>query len=345
MPHLTIEAALNHEDLVFVDVRSPQEYQHSHIPGALNWPILDNEARHEVGIIYKTMGKEKAIETGIDHVKEKLPNFYQEITALSQRHRQVLLYCSRGGMRSGTLYAFGESLGLKNLFLLEGGYKAYREYLIKDVEKLLSEKTFVVVHGKTGVGKTNILVALKDLGLPVMDLEDLAKNAGSVFGQIPYQEAPPSQKMFENLVYHELASLGKVIFMESESKRIGQVSLSEDFMAAMVRGRHILIETSLENRVAVIQGLYLEKIKSEPLKTALNHLRKRLGHKKVDAMIEWIDEGNFVKVIETLIVDYYDALYEHSIKKYPDYDLTIHYEDMAKAVLAIKKYYDEVLSG
>ncbi|OPL08393.1 MAG: hypothetical protein AVO33_10580 [delta proteobacterium ML8_F1] len=345
MPRLTVEAALRHKDLVFVDVRSPQEFSYSHIPGAKNWPILDNEAREAVGTIYKTMGREKAIETGIQHVKEKLPNFYSEITALSQRYNHVLLYCSRGGMRSGTLYAFGESLGLDNLYLLEGGYKAYRQHVLSNTEELLKNKDFVVIHGRTGVGKTAILKALKAGGLPVMDLEDLAKNAGSVFGQIPYQEKPPSQKMFENLVYHELSTLGPMVFMESESKRIGQVSLSETFMETMVRGRHILVETTLKNRVAVIADLYLEKIKKDQLKKALEHLRKRLGHKKVDEMIQWIEEGSFERVIETLIVDYYDPLYDHSIQKYPDYVMRLDYQHIREAVGEITKFYQEVVNG
>lgn len=342
MSEIKIQEALDIEGALFIDVRSPKEYEESHIVGAVNWPILDNLERETVGTIYKHRGKKEAVAIGLDAVQGKLKDFFEQLTAFTEEYEEIILYCSRGGMRSDSLYHFGLSLGFRNLKKLVGGYKAYRNHVIEQSAKILSEDPLAVIHGPTGVGKTLILQALEAIDVPVIDLEALARNAGSVFGNIPFDEAPPSQKMFENLVFEKLRRLGRPIFVESESRRIGSVTLTKEFHEAMKRGEHLLVTTSLKNRVRVISDLYTPAFRSEKVVKAINHLRKQLSHKKVDQLLAWIDEGKYDAVIESLIVDYYDPLYQYSIKQYDHYVEKIHYGILDEAVDKINTYYQEV---
>ncbi|MBN2260920.1 MAG: tRNA 2-selenouridine(34) synthase MnmH [Clostridiales bacterium] len=342
MTIINIKEALELKSKIFIDVRSPKEFEESHIVGAINWPILDDVERDTVGKIYKALGKADAVKEGIDAVQGKLKDFFEKLQILTEDYDELILYCSRGGMRSDTLYNFGKSIGIKNLYKLNEGYKAYRNHVILESNDLLKVKPLIVIHGQTGVGKTKILNGLIAKNIPVIDLEDLAKNAGSVFGNVPYDESPPSQKMFENLVFEKLRTQKPYIFVESESKRIGTVSMTNEFYEFMEKGYHILIKTDLGNRVEIIKELYLPAFKSKKIIDSINHLRKRMGHEKVNHLIELVNNEEFDTVIEKLINEYYDPLYNFSIKKQKDYNLEIYYKDVDEAVTALETYYNEV---
>lgn len=342
MPEITIEQALQLPRALFLDVRSPKEFEESHIVGAVNWPILDNLEREAVGIIYKQRGKQEAVETGLDAVQGKLKDFYTQMIGVSGTYDHVVLYCSRGGMRSDSLYHFGLSLGFRNLHKLQGGYKAYRNHVIATSETMLSENPLAVVHGPTGVGKTLILEELEKAGIPVINLEVLAQNAGSVFGFIPFDRDPPSQKMFENMVFDKLRTLERPIFVESESRRIGRVTLTKGFLEAMKRGAHLKVDTSLENRIRVISDLYDPVFQSDEVVKAIGFLRKQMGNAKVDQLLQWVAEKDYRKVISTLITDYYDPLYQYSIRQYEPYVRDIMYREIPEAVQEIIQYYNEV---
>jgi tRNA 2-selenouridine synthase len=342
MSHISIENALTLKHRIIIDVRSPKEFEESHIVDAINWPILDNLERETVGKIYKHSGKEKAVSIGLDAVQGKLKDFYDKMLQYESDYDHVILYCSRGGMRSDSLYNFACSLGFKKLYKVVDGYKAYRNLVISKSDEMLESNPIDVIHGPTGVGKTKILKALELKGVSVIDLEELAQNAGSVFGTIPFNMKPPSQKMFENMIYEKLRTLKRPIFVESESRRIGTVTLTDSFHKAMKRGNHLLVTTDLENRINVISEFYLPALCSDQVAVSINHLRKQLGHKKVDQLLEWIEEKSFDKVIESLIVDYYDPLYEYSIKQYDHYVEKIHYQKIEEAVDRIEKYFYEV---
>ncbi|MEA3422470.1 MAG: tRNA 2-selenouridine(34) synthase MnmH [Bacillota bacterium] len=342
MTIVNVEEALKFNDRIFIDVRSQKEFDESHITGALNWPILNDIERDTVGKIYKAQGKSDAVIEGIDVVHGKLKDFFGMLNELTKDYEKIILYCSRGGMRSNTLYTFGKSIGVANLFKLDGGYKAYRNHVISESNLLLENKPLIVVHGQTGVGKTKILNGLIKKEIPVIDLEDLAKNAGSVFGNVPYDELPPSQKMFENLVFEKLRTEKPFIFVESESKRIGTVSMTNEFYQAMQNGKHVLVKTNIENRISIIKELYLPSLKSKKIIDSINHLRKRLGHVKVDMLIELVNEEKFDEIIRMLIEEYYDPLYNYSIKKQTEYDFEIEYNLINEAVGALENFYKEV---
>lgn len=344
MAIIKIEKAINLEKSIFIDVRSPKEFEESHIVNAINFPVLDNFERDIVGKIYKQYGKNEAILKGLDSVGDKLKDFFEKIRLLQKEYNNLVLYCARGGMRSETLYSFAKSIGISNIYKLEGGYKAYRNYVIENTDEIIKQITFIEVHGKTGCGKTKILSALKELNMPSIDLEDLAKNAGSVFGSVPYKEKPPTQKMFENLLFEEIKEKPKYVFIESESKRIGSVTLSNDFFKQMNNGLHVLIETSIQNRVDIIRELYKPELKDSKINSAINNLRKRLSNDIVDSLLDELKNENYDKVIRYLSENYYDSLYEYSIKKLDRYDLEIYYEKVEDAVKELKNYYEEVVN-
>jgi tRNA 2-selenouridine synthase len=341
MSILNLEAALAMKNVIFIDARSPGEFEESHIVGAYNWPILDNLERKTVGTIYKMSGKQEAVTEGINAVKDKLGDFFDQMIKLTEEYEHLILYCSRGGMRSDALYNFGTSIGIKNLYKLEGGYKAYRNYVISKTDDMLEKNPLNVIHGRTGTGKTLLLKALENLDISMIDLEDLAQNAGSVFGNIPYPNEAPSQKMFENLIFEKLRTMKKPIFVESESRRIGKITLTKGFHEAMKRGEHILIETAMSHRVEIITEFYLSALESGKIVDSLQYLRKHLGNEKVDEMITWANEKAYGKVIEMLIIDYYDPLYDYSIKQYDSYVMTINNDHVEKAAKQIEAYVNE----
>ncbi|HZX20778.1 MAG TPA: tRNA 2-selenouridine(34) synthase MnmH, partial [Clostridia bacterium] len=201
---VTVEKAINMEDKIFIDVRSPSEFIRGSIPGAINIPILDNDERADVSTIYTNKSHEEAKARGIQYASSKLSSIYNRVSMLAKRHKNIILFCWRGGLRSDALSSFLGTLGV-NIYQLEGGYKKYRRYVIEYFDENKFEHKFIVLHGYTGVGKTEILTQLKTLNIPVLDLEHLAKNSGSVFGNIAYQnEKPVTQKTFEALLFETL---------------------------------------------------------------------------------------------------------------------------------------------
>ena len=342
MSEIQIEKALKFNNAVFIDVRSPKEYLESHIVGAINWPIFNDLERETVGKIYKANGKISAVNEGIDVVQGKLKDFFNKTIEYNEKYDAIIIYCSRGGMRSNTLYSFSQSIGVKNIYRIIDGYKAYRNYAINQSIEILKENPITVIHGRTGVGKTRILQELSKRDIPIIDLEDLAKNAGSVFGNIPFNDNPPTQKMFENLIFEKLRTLKRPIFVESESRRIGQVSLTNEFYDAMSRGKHILVETSIGNRINIIKQLYIQSLKDDKLIDSINHLKKRLGNEKTQQLVNLINNKEYGKVVELLLIDYYDPLYDYSIKRQKEFNLKINYDSINQAINLIEKYYYEV---
>jgi len=332
-----VEKALKGKGYIFVDIRSEGEYQDDHIEGSLNMALFNNEERARIGTIYKEDRNEAKLE-GIRVASSKLERFYTQIKDLSSEYERVVVYCWRGGMRSRTVVAFFRALGMGNVLQLEGGYKAYRSmvnnYLEKDVEKL----TFVVLHGRTGVGKTEILKRLSKSGIHTVDLEAHASNSGSVFGRIPFGGRGPSQKRFDTLLFDNLKDWDDYLILESESKRIGDLHLKENFFQAMKRGIHILVDTSIENRVKIIAEDYVSPETEKQIIGAIEALRKRLGGEVADRLIRQVKNNEYPEVIRYLMESYYDGLYDYSIKNVPEYDLEIVYEDIDEAVKAIEAW-------
>lgn len=347
MKIINIENALNLEDVVFIDARTPKEYEEDHILDSINLPILNDEEHADIGTIYKQQGKSQAINKGFDYVGYKLKYMYSAIEGLSNKYKNIVIYCARGGMRSKSLVSFFDSLGL-NLYQLEGGYKSYRNFVINYLDTVMNEKKFIMLHGLTGVGKTDMLKLLEKDGLDIVDLEDMASNSGSVFGYITFDKKPPTQKEFETKIFEKLYyAKSNYIFIESESKRVGHVSIPESIYNSMTQDAiHLLLEASIKSRVDRLARDYVYsdcKDKNELLE-CINRFRKRLGHEKVNKFMEMFNNEKYEEVIKEYLVDYYDPLYNHSVKKYT-YDMIINTEDIDKGLQKIINFTKDAMRG
>ena len=218
MKTIKIEDALKLKNCIFIDVRTESEYKEDHILDAFNMPLFKDHEHCEVGTIYKMQGKNEAIQKGFDFVGYKLKDMYIQVTSLASEYDNIVIYCARGGMRSGSVCNLFASLGM-SIYKLEGGYKAYRNYVLEYLDNIMNVKNFIVVHGLTGVGKTDLLNILDEKNVDNIDLEGIAKNSGSTFGFITHDKKPPTQKKFESKIFEKIFfSNSDYIFIESESK-------------------------------------------------------------------------------------------------------------------------------
>jgi len=332
---------------IIIDVRAPKEFLEASIPGAINLPIFDDMERSEVGTAYKQIGKEEAVELGVKLVSPKLEAMTKTIMSYAKEYDKVIIYCWRGGMRSESICKLMQTLIKGSVYQLDGGFKAYRKFVMDYNENNISSKKFIVLHGLTGVGKTRILVGLDELKYPILDLEGLANNAGSVFGNILYPKKQPTQKDFEALLFETVYFADTDYFyVESESKRIGAVSIPETYMAEMSKGIHILISTTtVDIRMDNLILDYKENIDDESIIKCLNHLRKQLSNDTVDNLIEMLNDGKLDQLVKILLVDYYDPLYKYSIEKYEPYDYKVEYAKIQGAVDEIAGLYETIIAN
>jgi tRNA 2-selenouridine synthase len=341
---ITVQEALALPGAKLIDVRSESEYVEATIPGAVNLPILHDAERVQVGTAYRNQGADDAKLLGINFVAPRLPQIIKQYQELQQKE-PLVVFCWRGGMRSKSVCSFLEDAGIP-VYRLVGGYKAYRRYVNEYLERPLPHKT-AVIHGLTGIGKTEILVELQKFFEPAVDLEGLANNRGSVFGQIGL--APqPSQKMFEGLLVRELAFWEQTgyIIVECESRRIGRIILPEVLVNAMRSGIHILAYCPIEERIQRIKRIYAGNIEHNKngLKSAIMSLEKRLGKAVVGELTGLVDRGRLDEVVEYLLIKYYDPLYKYPTQPSPDYDLNVDTTDVQRAAKTIKEYMNQLLT-
>ncbi len=343
MKEISIEEALKLQEAIIIDVRTPKEFEEDHIPSALNIPLFDDDERAIIGTLYKQKGKQIAVSTGIEVTSPKLKDFYNTYLALSKEYNNIVIYCFRGGMRSGSLATFLDSMGI-TVSKIDGGYKAYRNYVIDYLENLKMNHQFIILHGHTGTGKTMLLEELDILGCTVLNLEALAQNSGSVYGEIFYSGKAPTQKWFDSLVVDILRnSKYKNILMESESKKIGKVNLGKSFWDNMLDGKHILINSTPEKRVnRLVEDYTRYNTKDdEYLKKSTARLKDTIGNKAVDELISQIELKEYGVVADFLIKNYYDKLYVYSIDKYK-YEMDISSDNKELAVNKIFDYYHAI---
>ncbi len=337
------EMVMKGEGSILIDLRSPKEYEKGSIHRAINLPILDDTERAIVGTIYKKESREKAKLTGIKHVSSKLDTLVEEVSHLAKEGKDLVLFCSRGGYRSGPFVQLLNSLGIET-YQLVGGYKAYRQYVLDYFEnRMASDHEFIVLHGNTGCGKTVVLKNLSDRGIPVIDLEGLAQNSGSVFGFIGHSTEAMTQKNFDSILLDQLLEYkNKLVFIESESQRIGNVTIPKKMHQQMEVGVHVLLETSVENRVNQVVTDYCDGCDEmhESLRKAIINLTKFLGHEHVNTLKQLLDNKEYHLIAKDLIEKYYDPLYKYSIEKY-SYDLKITYDTINEVTDILSEYYSK----
>ncbi|WP_297634254.1 tRNA 2-selenouridine(34) synthase MnmH [uncultured Clostridium sp.] len=333
---------MNEENVVFVDVRSPKEFEESTIKGAINIPVLLDEEREEVGTLYVRSSVEEARTRGIELISKRLPEIFEKFQELySVQRKKVVIFCARGGMRSSSIHSLLYSLGLK-VYKLKGGYKAYRKYINENFEEMLSEMKFIVLYGKTGVGKTEYLKTLKERGYDILDLEGAANHRGSLLGSVSIGKIH-TQKAFETEVFHALLERkGNIVFTEGESKRIGRIIIPDFIWENMMKSEKIWIEDSIENRCDLLINEYIQNEESiNELLEAMDKIKKYLSNKKVEDYKTMIKEGNFKEACENLMLNYYDPMYLNGFKK-KKFAKWIDNEDREKTLQELIHFYDEM---
>lgn len=325
------------KEYLLVDVRSEGEYEECTISGAYNLPILNNEERKYIGTLYKhdiEKAKIEAVKIGA----RKLPSIVESFFELQKQYEKIVIFCARGGMRSGVLGDMLSSLGIK-VFKLHGGYKYYRKFISQNLPLANENIKYVMLHGNTGVGKTKILNELKYMSYDILDLEQCANHRGSLLGDVGLSKIQ-SQKQFESNLYESLINRkSNIVFVEAESKRIGNVIIPTYIYDSMIRGEHIFIDADLQFRTKIILEEYLkEDTHRQDILDCLNKLGKYISEKNVHRYREMIIDNQYDKVVEELMVKYYDPMYTHTSNQY-DYELKLHINNIHDAAENIEKWY------
>ncbi len=310
-----------------IDVRSPGEYCHAHIPGGYNIPLFSDEERKIVGTIYKHQGREDAIKIGLDFFGVKMKNIVIEGEKISENHnsltsgskesgeisgKTLLVHCWRGGMRSAGVAWLLDLYGF-NVYALNGGYKAYRNWVLQQFERSFS---FKMLGGYTGSGKTGVLKELAKSGLPVIDLEGMAHHKGSAFGALG-EYPQPTQEMFENELAAKLYEVSEgathaEIWLEDESRRIGSVNIPGALWASMRVAPLYFLDVPFEERLDYIVVQY-GKFEKQDLLNAITRIQKRLGGQGAKDAMRYLNEGD-VRECFRILLCYYDKFYSKDIE-------------------------------
>ena len=294
-----------------VDVRSPQEYAQGHIPGAHNLPLFSDDERARVGTCYKHQGRAAAVQLGLELVGPKLASLGAALVHLAQPQGQPLrLHCWRGGMRSSSVAWLASTLDLPAV-LLAGGYKAYRRWVLATFEQ---PWPLLVVGGRTGTGKTDLLLALRQQGAAVLDLEGLAHHRGSSFGGLGLPPQPSSEH-YENRVATQLRRLThrSPIWLEAESAQVGRCRIPGGLWRQMGTAPVVEIQRSLAERVQQLVAVYGNQ-GQEPLRHATERIARRLGPQRTAAALAAIDQGDWAAACLQML-DYYDRCYDHELSR------------------------------
>jgi len=288
-------------------VRTPAEHAQGHVPGSLNLPLFSDEERVEVGTLYKQVSPERAFLRGLDLAGAKMSWYVREAMRLAPK-RKVAIHCWRGGQRSGSLATLLSFAGF-DVEVLEGGYKAYRHHVLEQFS--LRKSKFVVLGGKTGSGKTEILKQMATLGEQVIDLEKLANHKGSAFGALG-EEPQPRVEQFENNLFAELEKMDHQhrIWVENESRTIGRVAVPAGFFEQFKSAPLIHLELPFEERIRHLVAGYANFPKEDIL-DALVKITKRMGGNNVKEAIEAFEAGR-VEAATAIALNYYDKSYAHS---------------------------------
>lgn len=309
-----------------IDVRSDAEYIHAHIPGAFNLPLFNNEERAVVGTIYKQQSRELAIKKGLEYFGPKMKDmivFAEEVLAKrNPESKTLLVHCWRGGMRSAGVAWLMDLYGFK-VYTLVGGYKAFRNWVLKSFENKIS---YTILGGYTGSGKTIVLNELQSGGAAVIDLEGLAGHKGSAFGNIGLPKQP-SQEMFENKLAVAIASTqksypGQTIWLEDESQRIGTVNIPQILWSHIRTCPVYFIDIPFEPRVNYLVETYGKLDKTE-LGAAIERIQKRLGGLETKMALQYLEEGN-LKACFSILLKYYDKQYSKGLANRPEPKPPVH---------------------
>ncbi len=308
-PHEFLELS---ESIPLIDVRSPSEFRKGHIPSACNIPLFSDQERAVVGTVYKQENQLSAIMKGLDIAGPKMSELLKEGIKEAGKGKKLLVHCWRGGSRSESMaWLFGN--GGIDCVLLEGGYKAYRNYIL---DRLARPRKMIILGGLTGSGKTDILTELSEMGEQVVDLEGLACHKGSAFGALG-QEPQPGSEHFSNLLYDVLRKQdpGSRVFVEDESHNIGTVSIADGFFRLMREAMVIALMPPISMRMPRLKEEYGAFSVSQ-LTDAVLKISKKLGGENTKTAISAIQANDLEPAIE-IVLGYYDRTYRYGLAERP----------------------------
>lgn len=299
-----------------IDVRSESEFFLDHVPGAINCPVLTDAQRVEVGTMDRQQSSFEARRRGAAYVSRNIAHHLETEFHAKPKTWQPLVYCWRGGNRSGAMTHILARVGWQAR-QLEGGYQAYRKQVVADLALLPCGLSLRVICGTTGSGKSRLLQQLSAAGAQVFDLEALAHHRGSVLGGLPAQPQP-SQKMFETRVWAALRSFDplRTVFVESESRKIGELRIPDGLLGAMRAAECIRLEVPLAARVRLLRDEYQHfEHNRESLDVQLDCLTALHGRQKIEHWKKLAQEHDWDGVVECLLVEHYDPAYLKSIDR------------------------------
>ena len=312
-----IEAIARIRDFgTIIDARSESEYAEDHLPGAVNWPSLNDEQRKLVGTLYKQESPFEAQKRGAGLVAANIARHIEREVIDKPRTWQPLAYCWRGGKRSGSLALVLGQIGFR-VSVIEGGYKAFRSAVLATLPELASRLNYRVICGPTGAGKTRLLQALAQAGAQVLDLEALANHRSSVLGMVPGQQQP-TQKGFDTLVWDQLRrfDVHRPVFVESESRKVGNVTVPDALIERMRASPCLRLELPEDERVALLLEDYDFFVRDPALfcerLTALTEIRTKPVVEKWQAQVA---AGQIENVVRELLTRHYDPGYAASIAR------------------------------
>lgn len=302
----------NDYDMI-IDVRSPAEFADDHLPSALNLPVLDNEQRAEIGTIHKQISPFAAKRAGAALVAVNIAHHISTTLKDADRNFRPLVYCWRGGQRSGSIARIFSEIGW-HTDLIDGGYKRYRRQVLEGLDTLPQQLRLVVLRGRTGLAKTHILHSAHAKGAQVIDLEGLANHRGSLLGVKPDGEQP-SQRLFESRLHAVLNGLDPAlpVFIEAESNKIGQIHIPAVLWRKMREAVSIVADTKIEHRVAFLCRDYAHII-ADPtrLEPLLGWVVTRLGYGIVNKWRDLIKARDWSGFVRAVLDDHYDPAYDKS---------------------------------
>jgi len=310
---------------LLIDARSPDEFKESHMKNAVNLYALNNQERKEVGTLYKKSAFDAKM-LGASYMTKNISHFLQNELSAYTPKTKIFIYCSRGGQRSGGIATVLDSIGFR-VYKLEGGYKSYRRYVLDYLDDFKYDR-FVVLDGLTGSGKSLILKEFENS----IDLEGLANHLGSSFGAINGNQ--PSQKQFQNSLFHELERVKEFDFvlLEGESKKIGKLHIPTFLYQKMLKSPRFWINSPINDRVERILNDY-KNVDKEFFENAMQKISPYIEKKYAVKAKQAFYKGDLFNCAKILLLHYYDEVYKHR----GNYDKTIDFINIKQVVTNIRK--------